>query len=164
MTFPATIAEGSTGPAVRWLQYLFDRLVLDFKQIDGIFGPVTKAAVEQYQKGSNLAVDGVVGPITWASLGGDRPQPPTLSDGSEGPVVEKLQVVLNNGRGTFVPDSEPALEVDGIYGAHTAATVEATQKLSGAIADGVVGLQTWAMPISAFGTVLADFCDVPTPG
>lgn len=35
---------------------------------DGLFGPVTRAAVVHYQSDRDLVPDGVVGPITWASL------------------------------------------------------------------------------------------------
>lgn len=66
MANPPTIAEGATGPTVRWAQYLLVRRTLSYNQIDGIFGPVTKTAVEQFQRDSHLAVDGVVGPVTWA--------------------------------------------------------------------------------------------------
>ena len=159
-----TISEGATGPTVRWAQYLLVRRTLSYNQIDGIFGPVTKAAVEQFQRDSHLTVDGVVGPATWAALGGDRTQPPTLAQGSQGPVVEKLQTALNNGRGSFSPESDPVLAVDGIYGEHTAAAVRGTQQLASIPADGVVGLQTWAVPVHAAGQVLANLCGVTGPG
>lgn len=35
---------------------------------DGIYGPVTKKAVLNFQKESNLQIDGIVGPKTWAAL------------------------------------------------------------------------------------------------
>ena len=159
-----TISEGATGPTVRWAQYLLVRRTLSYNQIDGIFGPVTKAAVEQFQRDSHLTADGVVGPATWAALGGDRAQPPTLAQGSQGPVVEKLQTALNNGRGSFAPKSDPVLAVDGIYGEHTAAAVKGTQQLASIPADGVVGLQTWAVPVHAAGQVLASLCGVTGPG
>jgi peptidoglycan hydrolase-like protein with peptidoglycan-binding domain len=66
MTTPATIAEGATGPTVRWAQYLLVRRTLSFNQIDGNFGPVTRAAVEQFQHDAELAVDGIAGLQTWA--------------------------------------------------------------------------------------------------
>lgn len=56
------------------------------------------------------------------------------------------------------------LVVDGIYGPKTAAAVKGTQQLVGIAADGVVGLQTWALPVYAAGQVLANLCDVPGPG
>lgn len=36
--------------------------------VDGIFGPVTEAAVKRFQGRQGLAVDGIVGPNTWAAL------------------------------------------------------------------------------------------------
>jgi peptidoglycan hydrolase-like protein with peptidoglycan-binding domain len=141
MTTPPTIAAGSTGPTVRWAQYLLVRRTLTYTQIDGVFGPVTKTAVEEFQGSSGLTVDGIVGPATWGALGGGRPEPPTLAEGSNGSVVRSLQTALNEGRGDFAPASNPVLAVDG-----------------------VVGLQTWALPVHAAGQVLADLCGVTPPG
>jgi peptidoglycan hydrolase-like protein with peptidoglycan-binding domain len=164
MTTPATISEGATGPTVRWLQYLLVRRTLSDSQIDGIFGPVTKSAVEQFQHDDHLAVDGIVGRATWSALGGDGEEPPTLTEGSRGAVVEKLQTALNEGRGDFAPSSNPVLAIDGIYGPETATAVKGAQESGGIEADGVVGLQTWALPVHAAGQVLADLCGVPGPG
>jgi peptidoglycan hydrolase-like protein with peptidoglycan-binding domain len=125
---------------------------------------VTKAAVQEFQHEAHLAVDGIVGPATWGALGGDGPKPPTLSQGSHGSVVEKLQNALNEGRGDFAPSSNPVLALDGIYGSHTAAAVAGAQQLDGIPADGIVGLQTWALSVHAAGQVLADLCGVPDPG
>lgn len=36
--------------------------------VDGIWGPKTKAAVEEYQSKNDLYVDGIVGPDTWKKL------------------------------------------------------------------------------------------------
>jgi peptidoglycan hydrolase-like protein with peptidoglycan-binding domain len=164
MTTPETISEGATGPTVRWAQYLLVRRTLSDRQIDGIFGPVSKSAVEQFQGYSHLTVDGIVGPATWAALGGDGAQPPTLAEGSRGTVVEKLQTALNEGRGDFAPSSNPVLGIDGVYGPKTAAAVKGAQESGGIEADGVVGLQTWALPVHAAGQVLANLCGVPGPG
>jgi peptidoglycan hydrolase-like protein with peptidoglycan-binding domain len=164
MTTPPTISEGATGPTVRWAQYLLVRRTLSDYQIDGIFGPVTKTAVEQFQAQVNITVDGVVGPVTWGKLGGDGPEPPTLSEGSQGEVVRKLQTALNEGRRQFVPASGPVLAVDGIYGPMTTGVVEGAQRMGGIGVDGIVGLQTWALPVHALGQVLADLCGVPGPG
>jgi peptidoglycan hydrolase-like protein with peptidoglycan-binding domain len=164
MTTPATIQEGATGATVRWLQYLLVRRTLSFTDIDGAFGPTTKHGVEEFQQSEHLTVDGIVGPATWGALGGDGPEPPTLSEGSRGGVVDKLQTVLNEGRGDFAPSSNPVLAVDGIFGAHTATAVKGAQHEAGIGADGIVGLQTWALPVHAAGEVLADLCGVPGPG
>lgn len=53
---------GSTGDIVKLLQ---QRLVIDD---DGIFGPITKKAVMNFQKSRNLLVDGIVGKNTWTEL------------------------------------------------------------------------------------------------
>lgn len=164
MPTPATISEGATGPTVRWLQYLLVRRTLSDDQIDGVFGPVTKSAVEEFQGSEHLVVDGVVGPATWSALGGDGAEPPTLSEGSQGNVVKKLQTALNEGRGDFAPSSNPVLAVDGIYGPHTVTAVKGAQASGGIPADGIVGLQTWALSVHAAGQVLADLCGVPGPG
>jgi peptidoglycan hydrolase-like protein with peptidoglycan-binding domain len=164
MTTPATIAEGATGSTVRWAQYLLVRRTLSCEQIDGTFGPATRAAVEQFQRDAELTVDGTVGPATWTALHGDGPQPPTLATGSSGAVVEKLQTVLNEGRGGFAPASNPVLVIDGQYGPQTALAVQGIQTQAGLAPDGVVGLQTWAIPVRAAGATVADLCGVPAPG
>jgi peptidoglycan hydrolase-like protein with peptidoglycan-binding domain len=162
MTTPATISEGATGPDVRWAQYriVLTRQTLSDTQIDGNFGPETKAAVEQFQTGANLVVDGIVGPLTWAALGGDGAEPPTLSEGSQGPTVQLLQTALNEGRGGFTPSSNPVLVIDGLYGPETTTAVKGAQASAGIPVDGVVGLQTWALPIHAAGQILGDLCGV----
>jgi peptidoglycan hydrolase-like protein with peptidoglycan-binding domain len=138
---------------------------LSYTQIDGIFGPVTNTAVRDFQGGEGLAADGIVGPRTWAALGGDGPRPPTLQQGSHGVVVQRLQTALNLGRtGGFAPPSNPVLVVDGIFGPMTASAVRGLQAEAGIPADGIVGLQTWAVPIHAAGMVLASLCGVPGPG
>ena len=164
MATPATIAEGATGSVVKWLQYLLVRRTLSDNQIDGVFGPVTKAAVEQFQTDAHLTVDGIVGPATWGALGGGRPEPPTLEQGSTGGTVKDLQKALNEGRGSFAPSSNPVLALDGDYGPQTASAVKGAQHEGGIADDGIVGLQTWALPVHAAGQVLADLCGVTPPG
>ena len=158
MPTPPTIFEGSRGEVVEWAQYLLVRFALSYNQIDGIFGPATKAAVEQYQTFKHIGVDGIVGPITWGALGGDRPQPPTLQEGATGALVERLQTALNE-----MARSTPPLVVDGDFGPLTAAAVRSVQQEGGIEVDGVVGLQTWALPVGAAGRVIADECGVTPP-
>jgi cell wall-associated NlpC family hydrolase len=42
--------------------------------VDGVYGPVSRAAVRDYQKRKGLIVDGIVGPQTLGSLGISRPR------------------------------------------------------------------------------------------
>ena len=66
------LREGSTGQAVRDLQaHLKQNYPLYAKHlvVDGMFGPKTRGAVEEFQRRSGLTVDGVVGPKTWEKLG-----------------------------------------------------------------------------------------------
>jgi peptidoglycan hydrolase-like protein with peptidoglycan-binding domain len=163
-TLPATISEGATGEIVKWLQYNLIRKTLnDATQIDGIFGPMTKTAVEQFQAGEGLVVDGIVGPATWTALHGGDAEPPTLSRGSHGAVVKALQKALNEGRGSFAPNSNPVLVLDGDFGPHTEIAVKGAQAEGAIAADGIVGLQTWALSVHATLHVLADLCGVRAP-
>lgn len=57
------LSEGATGDSVRAVQTLLGGVA-----VDGVFGPVTKSRVEQYQGAHQLGVDGVVGVHTWGSL------------------------------------------------------------------------------------------------
>jgi peptidoglycan hydrolase-like protein with peptidoglycan-binding domain len=159
---PATIQEGSTGADVRWAQYLLvRRLILsDQTQIDGIFGPKTKTAVIEFQQSAGLTQDGIVGPLTWGKLEQGFSMPPTLSEGSQSPVVQKLQQVYNEGRGQFAPAGDPTLVTDGIYGPQTKSVTEAVQAENHIGVDGIVGLQTWAIRVHAANEMIASVCGV----
>jgi peptidoglycan hydrolase-like protein with peptidoglycan-binding domain len=145
---------------VRWAQFLLvvHPRILEDAQIDGIFGPVTEATVRNFQTNGGLVVDGIVGPATWAALGGDGPEPPTLQEGGRGPVVGGLQTALNE----FLA-LNPALAVDNNFGPITATAVRGLQTRAGITADGVVGLQTWAISLHAAGQVFGDLAGVMTP-
>jgi peptidoglycan hydrolase-like protein with peptidoglycan-binding domain len=101
MTTPQTISEGATGPTVRWAQYLLVRRTLSDSQIDGIFGPVTKAAVGQFQHDAHLSVDGIYGPHTSAAVEGTQHLGGISADGVVGlqtwalPVHAAGQVLAN---------------------------------------------------------------------
>jgi len=64
------VAYGSVGPDVAEAQCLLRRAGISPGGIDGIFGPLTRRAVRDFQKRSRLAVDGRVGPHTWKALRG----------------------------------------------------------------------------------------------
>ncbi|WP_433606775.1 D-Ala-D-Ala carboxypeptidase family metallohydrolase [Dactylosporangium sp. CA-139114] len=69
-TWSGTLAQGSSGEAVRQLQirvagYPGSGGVL---ALDGQFGPGTKAAVQRFQSAYGLAADGIAGPQTFAKI------------------------------------------------------------------------------------------------
>jgi peptidoglycan hydrolase-like protein with peptidoglycan-binding domain len=146
-----TIGPGATGDVVRRLQRALRRTPDLAITVDGVFGPQLEAAVKSFQEGTGLVVDGIVGPQTWNALPDGGPMP-TLSEGSSGAVVESLQRVLTNGApGEWETTPQG---IDGIFGAHTKAAVEAFQAWGGVVVDGVVGDQTWAVSLRAASATL----------
>jgi peptidoglycan hydrolase-like protein with peptidoglycan-binding domain len=63
------LKAGSQGAQVKLLQHALTQLGYRPGTVDGIFGPVTEAAVTRFQTAAKLAADGVVGPLTLAALG-----------------------------------------------------------------------------------------------
>jgi hypothetical protein len=61
---------GSRGPEVKQIQERLNMQVHAGLVPDGIFGPKTASAVQQFQQFEQLTVDGIVGPCTWAALFG----------------------------------------------------------------------------------------------
>ena len=85
-----TLRFGSRGACVATLQtainYWAARRVVRIDNaplaVDGIFGPATLAAVEQFQAEEGLTVDGVVGPQTWGRLQQPSPYHPPAAAAS----------------------------------------------------------------------------------
>ena len=137
---------GCTGDAVKTLQDKLNALGYNSGSVDGIFGAKTYAAVTAFQKANGLGVDGIVGKLTWGKLYGVSPAMPvetttvvgrpTVSYGSRGDAVRKLQELLN-------ALGYDCGSVDGIFGSKTYAAVLAFQKANGLAADGIVGSLTW---------------------
>ena len=87
---------GNRGWDVAALQFLLQRAGHGPGRADGLFGPLTRAAVLRAQRAAGIAVDGLAGPITIASLrgGGEppggpvrflRPVPGPIGDGFGAP-------------------------------------------------------------------------------
>ena len=62
------IQYGAKGNNVRWVQWHLNKAAGEKLSVDGIFGPLTKAAVLRFQKNKKLVQDGIVGPKTRAAL------------------------------------------------------------------------------------------------
>jgi len=66
---PATVtAAGFVKPTGEEIQTALKNSGFYSGAIDGKVGPMTKKAIEEFQKANNLKVDGKVGPQTWAIL------------------------------------------------------------------------------------------------
>jgi peptidoglycan hydrolase-like protein with peptidoglycan-binding domain/DNA invertase Pin-like site-specific DNA recombinase len=136
------IAPGAGYPdgseRVRTLQLRLRRADASPGPIDGLFGPLTEAAVRRFQAREGLAADGLVGPLTAAAL---RRQAALIAkgagygdpDGSER--VRTLQLRLRRA------DADPG-PIDGRFGPLTAAAVRRFQAREGLAANGLVGGQT----------------------
>jgi peptidoglycan hydrolase-like protein with peptidoglycan-binding domain len=146
-----TIGPGATGDVVRRLQRALRRTPDLGISVDGVFGPQLETAVKSFQEGAGLLVDGIVGPLTWNALPDGGPMP-VLREGSSGALVQSLQRVLTNGApGEWGTTPQG---IDGIFGPHTKASVEAFQAWGGVAVDGVVGDQTWSVSLHAASATL----------
>ena len=146
-----TIGPGATGAVVRRLQRALRRTPDLGLAVDGIFSSQLETAVKEFQQGAGLVVDGIVGPLTWDALPDGGPMP-TLKEGDSGDVVRSLQTVLTNGApGNWGTTPQG---IDGDFGPHTKASVEAFQSWGGVAADGVVGDQTWSVSLHAASRTL----------
>ncbi|WP_285890444.1 peptidoglycan-binding protein [Halalkalibacter oceani] len=62
------LSKGDQGALVEELQKLLQEWGYDQIEADGIFGPLTKQAVEAFQASQQIAKDGIAGPQTYAKL------------------------------------------------------------------------------------------------
>ena len=65
--FP-TLKVGSKGEYVKKLQQFLQDKNIYHGKVDGIFGPITKQAVIEWQGYCEIVKDGIVGPCTWATI------------------------------------------------------------------------------------------------
>ncbi len=131
-TWPV-VEEGDSGENVRTVQYLLNQHGAALT-VDGDFGPLTKAAVEQFQGPHGLASDGEVGPDTWTPLIF------AVASGSVGAAVSAVQSQLNSRIG--------GVTINGDFGSDTDDLVHNFQSHLGLTVDGIVGPHTWQALVS----------------
>lgn len=112
-------------------KHLRDMGLLPDTELDGLYGPITEAAVKEAQKKGNLAVDGICGPQTWTYFVNYVPSNPIDND------VFAIQTRLHEwGFGGYVGS------IDGKYGPKTTNGVREFQKAVGLVIDGECGIKT----------------------
>jgi peptidoglycan hydrolase-like protein with peptidoglycan-binding domain len=141
---PLALGSGYGRPAgsarVRVLQQRLRALGQQPGPVDGLYGPLTEAAVRRYQSVAGLAVDGIAGPQTMRALHARLPQLVALGAGyGQGGGSAQVRAVQRRLR-SAEQDPGPA---DGVFGPRTEAAVMRFQSERGLAVDGVVGTQTW---------------------
>lgn len=120
---------------IKTLQYLLRQHGHHEVAADGIFGPITAAAVRAFQQSRHLVVDGIVGNQTWPAL------IVQVSRGSQGDAVRGVQSQFQ--ARNLSGDPTKGLQVDGVFGPKTEAAVRGFQQAAGLAVDGIVGPFTW---------------------
>jgi murein DD-endopeptidase MepM/ murein hydrolase activator NlpD len=137
LVFSAPVAAG---PKVAAVQVALKRIGLYNATVDGVRGPLTKAAIVHFQRRHGLAVDGVVGPQTRSAFG-KRGRPAfgsrTMKRGDRGWDVAAMQYIL--ARRGYPPGG-----IDAVFGPMTDVALRNFQRAFGLSADGLVGPQTIA--------------------
>ena len=147
--YPGVLRRGSTGTAVRELQfYLYLMSAYETSipavSIDGSFGAATEAAVRAYQRFAGLTVDGVVGRTTWSSLYGSA--------------VLYYTILLR--RIAYYYDSVESPPLSSVYTEETANATRSVQALLELPATGVADAETWTAA-EALSLQLAAFSPNP---
>ena len=134
-----TCYPGDKGSAVASLQQrLSDLEYYDYASITGYYGPVTKQAVERFQRTNGLAVDGIAGPETSALLNSDKAQYFCLYPKDKGYDVKTLQLRLKE-----LGYLKGA--VTGYFGTDTQKALKEFQAQNGLSADALAGKDTRAL-------------------
>ena len=97
---------------VKQLQKLLNEKIDAGLDVDGIFGPKTKKAVQNYQSAKGLQVDGIVGSKTWGSLLGTASNAATEKVLSPAETIRKqMDTLAANEPGEFVFADQTLLDM-----------------------------------------------------
>jgi peptidoglycan hydrolase-like protein with peptidoglycan-binding domain len=133
-------APSFAGPKVAAVQVALKRVGLYNATVDGVRGPLTKAAIVRFQRRRGLSVDGVVGPQTRRAFG-KRGRPAfgsrTMKRGDRGWDVAAMQYTL--ARRGYPPGA-----IDAVFGPMTDTALRNFQRALGLSADGLAGPATIA--------------------
>lgn len=177
-SYPGTLfRQGSRGRSVFLIQRDLNRISQSFPAIpkiqpDGIYGPLTEAAVREFQNVFGLEPDGIVGRNTWYAIErvyvgvlqlselrseGIRYEdiswefPGGLNLGDTGERVSQLQYMLSV-VSEFVPPV-PRIAIDGIFGTETRDAVYSFQSFAGLPVTGAVDDDTWNALYDRFAAI-----------
>ncbi len=115
---PELVRTGTTGDSVTELQERLKALGYYTGNVDGQFGPGTKAAVTLFQQQHGLTADGIVGPNTSAMLFSDQahqvvvtptPSPAPTPDVEPGMMANGYPLLVN--KQNYLPDSYRTVEL-----------------------------------------------------
>ena len=121
-------------------QYQLYELGLYTGEINGVLDNKTRTAIEEFQKLTGLVVDGILGPITKAAL--EKGEESYVAIG--GTNVDTIQQItyskdIENAQ-KLLTDLEIYIgDIDGINGVATKTAIKEFQKLSGLVVDGILG-------------------------
>lgn len=147
----------SSGDAVRDLQNKLNKFGYNLT-VDGVFGPNTFNAVQDFQGKHGLTVDGIVGSNTLAALDSAsaidinsikylQHEVGANEDNIPGPETLGKCPLINIGANSNIVkwiQNKLGIVADGIFGNQTLIAVQNWQAAHGLTADGIIGQHTWA--------------------
>ena len=175
--FTATVRQGSSGTAVRAVQFYLRRLAAYYSDVptvtvDGAFGAATTRAVRAWQERAGLTVDGTVGRLTWQSIYdavqaletsgpvvrvvGLTSPTRTLRPGDSGPEILQLNRLLRF-LNQWIPEINflAGTEPSGTFDPELEIAVRSAQRYFGLAETGEVTPATWTIFRDAALTLLA---------